>query len=263
MLASQLNGQLTAVFAALVSFAATPSIADPSSAALTPRRIDAVWRCDVVAGPSLRQCKVLSPRSLDPQKAQLLARFAEWIPACDLPGARVGSTYQVRYGLYDEPQIWDRLDSGEWLPDWAKRLTASDLFYPQGAKQGGQAAVRCRVTLSGVPADCIATMENPPGLGFGEAAIKTAGRACFFPEIVDGAPVDSGVIEFPIAFGAPSPHLLRSSWRRPRTQAFSETPRPSIKHLGPVSRRARGLHGMSGSEVFGYLPLTAAARTNA
>jgi hypothetical protein len=185
-----------AVLSASTALAATPSA--PGMA----RNLDVMWRCDVAAGPALRNCAVLAPSHFDPQKTKFLARFAEWIPACDLRGATVGGKYNVRYGLADVPELWERIGNGDWLPDWVKPLTDADLYVPTGVTRGGQAVVQCRVQLSGVPTDCEAVREDPPGMAFGEAAIKSIGNACFFPQIVDGSPVDTGKIVVPIAFGA-------------------------------------------------------------
>ena len=64
----------------------------------------------------------------------------------------------------------------------------------------GHAVIKCRVTAQGTMESCVVVSEDPPGLGFGKAALR---MACLFkmkPKIVDGRPADGGEATIPIQF---------------------------------------------------------------
>ena len=77
-------------------------------------------------------------------------------------------------------------------------------YYPpeaQKARREGRAVIKCHVTAQGTVDNCVVVSEDPPGLGFGKAAL---GMACLFkmkPKTVDGQPVDGGETTIPIRFG--------------------------------------------------------------
>jgi TonB family protein len=84
-----------------------------------------------------------------------------------------------------------------------------DALYPAAAKakgvKDGRASVECRVDPGGVLADCKLVREDPPGLGFGEAALKMAGYLQLNLWTTDGRPVDGARITIPLHFVAPEP----------------------------------------------------------
>jgi len=90
-------------------------------------------------------------------------------------------------------------------PTWERRPTAEEIaqFYPEAASeagQGGRVTLRCRVTREGALVACEIAAEDPPGLGFGEAALRMTRLFRMTPKIVDGQAVDGAPISVPIAF---------------------------------------------------------------
>ena len=60
--------------------------------------------------------------------------------------------------------------------------------------------MKCRVTEQGTLADCSVVSEDPPGEGFGEAALKLSGGFRMEPKTADGQSVKGAVIVIPIRF---------------------------------------------------------------
>src|SRR5262245_24451526 len=61
-------------------------------------------------------------------------------------------------------------------PDWAALPKAKDMidYAPAALKEkglGGEAILRCRVSVKGLLTDCVVQSEKPEGMGFGEAAL--------------------------------------------------------------------------------------------
>ena len=93
-------------------------------------------------------------------------------------------------------------------PDWLKRPSESSFLsvYPQAALArgvGGSAMIHCTVTVVGSLRDCAVKDENPPGYGFGAAAIALSPQFEMSPMTIDGRPVDSA-INVPIVFVRPN-----------------------------------------------------------
>jgi TonB family protein len=79
-------------------------------------------------------------------------------------------------------------------------------FYPKAAADAhveGRATLRCSVTAAGGLADCTTSGEDPPGQGFGEAALNLAPLFKMRPMTKDGVPVSGGKINIPIRFALP------------------------------------------------------------
>ena len=60
--------------------------------------------------------------------------------------------------------------------------------------------LNCEVDRSGLLQDCELTSEDPPGMGFGPAAIALTPKFLFRPATLDGRPITSRVV-IPIGFG--------------------------------------------------------------
>ena len=95
---------------------------------------------------------------------------------------------------------------------WIKRPSESDLMrvYPPSAVadgRSGTARVRCRVTAEGRMDACVVAFEDPPGAGFGDAAVRLAAYFQMSPTTPAGRPVAGGVVELPIFFRAGSAPL--------------------------------------------------------
>jgi TonB family protein len=92
------------------------------------------------------------------------------------------------------------ISSPEWLRT-ADPQMAGKLFPDEAAKAGfttGVGTVECQVTHAGALTGCAVLSENPPGLGFGKAALSIASVMVMNPWTRQGAPVDGARIRLPI-----------------------------------------------------------------
>jgi len=91
-------------------------------------------------------------------------------------------------------------------PVWTRVLdssTVQDLYPAQAAAAHvatGKAVVSCTVTHSGALTNCQSVREEPPNLGFGEAAVHVAEALALNPWTTQGNPVDGDNIRLPVVF---------------------------------------------------------------
>ena len=124
----------------------------------------------------------------DRSKAVLIALGA-WLASL-LGGAAAAERGEVRQ--IDDP-VWVREPSlGDVL----------DVYRAQRVPQwkGGHAAIRCRVTARGELTACRVASEDPPGAGFGAAALKLAPIFRMRALGRDGRPVQGAQVTVPIEF---------------------------------------------------------------
>ncbi|MFO1012143.1 MAG: energy transducer TonB [Caulobacteraceae bacterium] len=93
-------------------------------------------------------------------------------------------------------------------PNWVKLPTGEDLarLYPPAAEAtglGGRATIVCWVTDGGALRDCEVVAEDPPGNGFGQAALGLAASFQMAPQMADGAPVGGAQVRIPLVFRLP------------------------------------------------------------
>jgi periplasmic protein TonB len=91
-------------------------------------------------------------------------------------------------------------------PIWVKGPDGWDYHWAYSklrSTKGGQAAVSCRVTERGTLDRCTLTAEDPPGLGFGAAALQLAGYYRMRLVDRDGAPTVGRRVVLPMHFGEP------------------------------------------------------------
>ncbi len=95
-------------------------------------------------------------------------------------------------------------------PDWTHEVTPGKCpagvlthYYPPGAQRlgvTGIAIMKCQVAGNGSVDHCRVVSEDPPGYGFGEAAVK---MSCLFkmkPKMADGRPVSGAEVTIPLKF---------------------------------------------------------------
>src|SRR5665213_874571 len=96
------------------------------------------------------------------------------------------------------------------MPDWSAKPTGEDLagVYPEAAMKAGlegRATIACVTTADGLLADCQVVAEDPPGAGFGDAALTLSARFRMRPMTKDGHAVAGGKVRIPIVFRLPAP----------------------------------------------------------
>jgi len=79
-------------------------------------------------------------------------------------------------------------------------------YYPDRAQRlnkAGSAKMECTVTAQGTLSGCSIVSEDPPDLGFGQAALDMAKLFKMRPKTVDGAAVGGATVIVPLRFQLP------------------------------------------------------------
>jgi hypothetical protein len=100
-----------------------------------------------------------------------------------------------------QTEIYDPL----WLTQIDPEKVAA--LYPDAAIKAGYktgvGSVDCAVAHSGGLTDCHVIKEDPPGVGFGDAALAIASLMIMSPWTQQGTPVDGARINLPIRLNLP------------------------------------------------------------
>lgn len=138
-------------------------------------------------------------------------------------------------------------------PDWIKQPTSDELksVWPRKALEqgrGGKASLKCTLTARGLIEGCSVESEDPPGQGFGEAALLLVPSFVIKPAMKDGKPVDTAM-RIPFDFktqGSIDGTLLRKApmvtepiWERAPSFAdmAAAWPKGATAEFGHVSMR--------------------------
>ena len=90
-------------------------------------------------------------------------------------------------------------------PDWKTPPTTSEIkaYYPGAAAKHrlrGSAILRCRINVFGSAVDCSIDSEDPPGAGFGEAALRMSSIFRMRAATRDGTPVPALNVPITVSF---------------------------------------------------------------
>jgi TonB family protein len=100
-------------------------------------------------------------------------------------------------------------------PDWKTKPAGEAIsrVYPDAAMrqgEGGKVVLGCTVAVSGLLGDCAVVSEDPPGFGFGKAALSLTAEMTMNPAKVRGRPIES-TVRIPLSF-TPWTHHGRIGW---------------------------------------------------
>jgi TonB family protein len=171
-----------------------------------------VLDCQKDATGAPRDCVVAQTPSAEPAFGEAALRLVQTVEGkAFFPIFNAPSAIFVLF-FADPPRIsvQDGRPSIITMPDWIAKPSgeqAGDVFPELAARMGveGHVLMRCGVVRTGDVADCVVKAENPPGLGFGEAALKLAPFFRMRPMTRNGVPVEGGAVNIPITFAIPYP----------------------------------------------------------
>jgi TonB family protein len=184
------------VLAALALALAAPALAMPSAAPLGP----------VAVGPQT------APAGSPPPP----------FPFASLPVA-ASSSHTFYY-----PR-WERLPTGD---EFAR------LYPPEARRRGldGQTKMRCKILKDGALTDCTILQENPPALGFGEAALAAARYFKMTATVGDGKSIEGDSVIIPHKWQITAP---------PPSPPDSPASTDPIANLFPAAAKAKNVGGFA------------------
>ncbi|HWE98583.1 MAG TPA: TonB family protein [Caulobacteraceae bacterium] len=121
-------------------------------------------------------------------------------------------------------------------PDWLIKPTGDQLerVFPPGAEAagiGGRIRLSCKVRLDGGVDRCTIDQEDPPGWGFGDAALQLTPMMKLRPKTINGQAVDGGEADIPIRFAVepdrappetvPPPSLAEAAAKDPESLSLA------------------------------------------
>lgn len=114
---------------------------------------------------------------------------------------------KIRHLYVDVPVLFSEAEAGVDLKGAKLRAVEGEgetAAFPAAARAAGEkkgrAVLACDVGINGALAGCAVRSETPAGLGFGEAAIKTARGIAVNAWTDDGRPVDGKRVQVPLSF---------------------------------------------------------------
>jgi TonB family protein len=147
----------------------------------------------------------MAPTSLDPTKALEVEEWLKATPACLLDDLQPGATVLRKVILHPSQII---IGAPHYTTPDHDRAAAKDakLYYPNAglyARSPGRVVLNCDVKADGSLENCIVASEDPPNLGFGAAAIRSAQTFRFLPSMRDCQPITGAAVVVPVVFTPP------------------------------------------------------------
>jgi len=158
----------------------------------------------VEAGPKFGGCAPTEKTSLESAKLQELTDWLQATPACLLDDLKPGDT-AIRKVITHPSQAIQGAPHFT-TPDHDRAATGSKLFYPNAgrdAQSPGRVILNCTVNGHGTLENCAVSSEDPPNLGFGAAAIRSAQTFRFLPSMRDCQPISGAAVVVPVNFYPP------------------------------------------------------------
>lgn len=165
----------------------------------------AVIECQISRRGLLEYCKVLEETSGEQYGKAALKLAAKFQMG---PADRAGLSTADRKARL--PITWTLsvpLDASVAVPpQWVRPVSGPEMaaVYPAQARlRSGRAVLACRLSQSGRATDCVVSDETPPGMGFGEAALKLAPNFQFATRDAYGKSLVGGTFKVPLAWASP------------------------------------------------------------
>jgi TonB family protein len=196
------------------AWSATPTAAEmaaafPARAAGRSQAGRVILRCALTRDGRLTDCDTVSEEPTGMGFGAAARGLSKRFRLFDDPAyaKQIADYYvDVPFDFHDPSQPAKPLEMHDpmWLQT-ADPAMAGKLFPEEAAKTGlktGRAFVVCQTAHDGALTGCTVAQEEPPGLGFGQAALAIAGVMKMNPWTVQGAPVDGARIRLPIRVNA-------------------------------------------------------------
>ena len=201
----------------VVPTAAQTAAAWPRAAPASLASGHAVIRCRLRFDSSLAACTVVSEdppdRGFGEAALGLSARFRVRAGMAE-PDTIAAARIKVPFTFTNPAQP---AAAPTWIakPNWVRFIEADQMtaLYPKLASDKGVATGRgvvdCSIDAAGELVGCVVASEDPPGMGFGPAAIVAAANFTLNPWTEDGRPVDGSKFRLAVRFvedpAAPAP----------------------------------------------------------
>ncbi len=163
-------------------------------------------RCAFTASGGLDSCSVEAEK---PAGAGFAAAALKLTRRFHVLGSEPELMTQARINL---PFTFVNPASGPAAPAWISKanwvrfipVDTMTSLYPKAAEtagiKAGRGVVECTVAAGGALTACTPVGDDPPGMGFGEAAVEAMAYFVLNPWTAEGLPVDGAKIRVPIRF---------------------------------------------------------------
>ena len=144
---------------------------------------------------------------------------------------KLAPKYALKSGTPNDGRLVVQFGDPEYdtYPDWKRRPSALELMavYPNGVIErggAGKATMSCEIAANGALRDCKVVSEDPPGQGWGLAALALAPQFLMHPPTKDGKPVAGGTVRIPINWARYTPSQTSTSRKLLTSAVWSRAP---------------------------------------